>query len=147
MSEVHTTLIILKNHIHTITGLPVYILDSEPAAIDSNVIYIVSPEGTTVNRTHMIGTSSFLDYTVTIYQVKHIQDITRQKDIKDNIVETYSSAEESMLGRCFDRFKGYKRIGTANIYECNYGTATWVVNTKLYTSYELTLSIKDIVDD
>lgn len=146
MSDVKTTLIILKEKLESMTGRPVYILDTNPTAIDKDVIYIVAPGPGDVYTKHYMSTSSLIRFPIHIYSIVHVKDVTRQKDIEENIYTSYKEAD-NILNKVHNRCRNWRRIGTMNVANYSYGVSSWVVNTKVFTAYEIIFRLKGILDD
>lgn len=146
MTDVKTTLISLRNTIAEICKVPVYVLDSNPAAIDPKVIYIVAPGPGDVYTRHMIGSSSWVNFPIHIYSVVHVKDVNRQKDIVENVFTAYN-AVDNILDKVHNRAKNWRKIADMNVYKYHHGITSWTVNTKVYTAYEIVFYVKGILDD
>ena len=86
-----------------------------------------------------------VSYDIHIYEVVHKVDVSRQRDIGDNVNLALDTCNNT-LGRVFDFVKGNRRIACANFDEARFYIDTWVVNTTVYTSYNIKVSIKTIKD-
>lgn len=146
MTEINVILINLAHKIREQTNKRVFIMDAIPATVQQDCIYIVAPSSHGISTKHMMGGGSFASYRIAIYEITHVMDANRQEYLDSNIGSTYNKVD-SLLHKCFDGFKKDKKIFTANIYRTEYGTSSWVVNTKVYTAYNVTLYIKDIIED
>lgn len=146
MTDVKTTLVALENTLKSLTKRPVRILDTNPTAIDKDVLYIVGPAPNDVNIKHQMSTSSTITFPIHIYAIVHVKDVSRQRDIGENVYESFSEADR-VMDLIHNRARNWRKIADMNVSGYKYGTASWVVNTKVFTAYEIIFTVKGFIDD
>lgn len=146
MTNIEPFIINLKNKVESEFNVPVVVLESVPSAIDEGVIFIVTPTENEIDVKPYISTNCKMSFPIHIYEVVHVQNVARQNDIQANIITTQFKAD-STLHKIFGRINSSRNIAGVNIVDMDFGTTSWVVDTKIYTAYRISANCVTMINN
>lgn len=132
-----------SDRIKEVTGCEPITLDVEPAVMKRGDIFLLTPGEDEIVLENMISSGSFQEYTLVYLQIVHTSDISRQPNIRCNILNALDAGDNVFSG-IFDRT--HRVMLGANCYKQTFGTKTWVANGVLVTGVYVTLWFKEIVE-
>ena len=146
MSNVSKVINELVCRIEMLTGIRPIVYNTYPAVMDENAIYILSPQEDEITIRPMISSDSWHEFKIEVFKVTHVSNMNRAKDVKENIVQSLEE-NDSFRKIVVPRFGLLHNIAGSVITEMNYGTSTWVTDTKVFSAYKMTLMFSDVLED
>jgi len=146
MSRIDDVVKELASRLEFILKTKPIILNDLPPVIDEEAVYIIVPKSNNISVQYMLSTDSWISYNIEIFKIAHVQNMNRQGTVVENIYKTLGNANYFMEN-IIPRRDLFRVIKTANVSDIQYGTDTFVTDTKVYSAYTMNLMMRDVLED